>query len=442
MSGNFPGLIIAAPSSGSGKTTITMGILRLLVQSGLKPQAFKTGPDYIDPHYHSFASQSECHNLDPWAMRDLFITQLITHLGANKLNIVEGVMGLFDGATLNSGSTADLAKQTGWPIILIVDAARQSHSLAALVQGFSNYRQDTKIRGIILNKVGSSKHKEMLFAALKPLNIPIIGAIPRNSALEMPSRHLGLHQALEHQQIDSFINQTAAHLKQHLDLELLQKIANTTAKTNRNSVSDISSVPPLGKRIAIAKDPAFSFLYQHFITSWLQDGCELDYFSPLNDESPNPDCDAVFLPGGYPELHLEILQEAQRFKSTIRLAAEAGKIIYAECGGHMVLGQSILGKDEKTYIMTGVLPHKTSFIRPKMTLGYRQLELASNSVFGSPNTLYKGHEFHYSSEIMQPHNKPLFKMTNVIGDPLVNTGIHNQNVYSSFTHLIDIAENN
>ena len=435
-----PGIIIAAPSSGSGKTIITLGLLRLLAQFGLNPQAFKTGPDYIDPHYHSFASYSECHNLDPWAMRPLLISQLIARLGAHKLNIVEGVMGLFDGATLNSGSTADLAKHTGWPIVLVVDASRASHSLAALVQGFCNYRQDTQIKGLILNKIGSNRHKQMLIAALKPLNIPVIGAIPRHAQLDMPSRHLGLHQALEHTQINAFIDQTAAYLNQHIDLSLLQKLASDTVLTNQLADSVLDTVPPLGKRIAIAKDPAFSFLYPHFITSWLHKGCELDYFSPLNDEGPNPDCDAIFLPGGYPELHLHHLQEANQFKSAITHAVQSGKTIYAECGGHMVLGQSIIGADERTYLMTGVLPHQTSFVSPKMTLGYRQMQLASQSVFGHSNTLYKGHEFHYSSEIMQPHNKPLFKMKNASGDPLTATGIHDRNVYSSFTHLIDIAK--
>ena len=440
MKRDYSGIILAAPNSGSGKTTITLGLLRLLLQAGQRPQAYKVGPDYIDTHYHSLASKSECHNLDPWAMRPLLIAQIISHLGASKFNLVEGMMGLFDGVTPESGSTADLAKLTGWPVILIIDASKQSHSIGALVKGFLSYRKDIEIAGVILNKVGSTKHTEMLKQALKPLNITVFGAIPRNPDLERPSRHLGLHQAHEHKQIDGFIDKTAEHLKQHLNLSLIQTYAQACSLPQHIVGDELKTVAPLGKHIAIAKDDAFSFVYAHFVSSWNNNGSEISYFSPLADEKPDLDCDTIFLPGGYPELHLPELESAQNFKQSLIDAAQQNKTIYAECGGHMVLGQSITGKDQKEYSMTGLLPHKTSFAKPKMTLGYRQLELVQDNLLGPTGTIYSGHEFHYSQEIAEPDDRPLFKMANATGASLPNTGYHRGNVCSSFVHLIDIAK--
>jgi cobyrinic acid a,c-diamide synthase len=279
----------------------------------------------------------------------------------------------------------------------------------------------------------------MLTDALKPLNIPLIGAVSRNPALERPSRHLGLHQAFEHTQIDSFILNTAEHLKQHLDLDLLENIARTSTRHCTADSTGLQTVPPLGKRIAIAKDPAFSFIYPHFITSWCKSGCEIQYFSPLNDEFPDTSCDAIYLPGGYPELHLSALETAQKFKSAVVRAARSGKVIYAECGGHMVLGKSIIGDDEKEFAMTGLLPHRTSFSSPRMVLGYRQLSLASKSSLGIAGTVYRGHEFHYSREIEDARVTPLFEMENAEGLSLGSGGFCINNINSSFLHLIDIA---
>ena len=438
MSNDYRGIILAAPGSGSGKTTITLGLLRLLLNAGQQPQAYKAGPDYIDSQYHSLASRSQCHNLDIWAMRPKFISQLISHLGKNRINVVEGVMGLFDGATTHSGSTADLAHYSGWPVILIIDASHQSHSIAALAEGFIHHREDIKINGLILNKVGSSRHKKMLLDALAPLNIPIVGAIPRNPDLQRPSRHLGLQQAHEDKQIETFIDKTAEHLKQHLDINLLSKLA-TTSPLPAQVDEDLKSIPPPGQHVAIARDAAFSFLYAHFVTSWQQQGCHLSYFSPMNDEKPHTDSDAIFLPGGYPELHLPALEDAQNFKRELVNAQKASKTIYAECGGHMVLGQSIIGEDENEYSMAGLLPHKVSFARPKLQLGYRRLTLACETVLGKTATRFSGHEFHYSKELTPVSESPLFKVTNAQGEKLIDSGSCLGHVYSSYSHLIDMA---
>ena len=336
------GMIVAAPSSGSGKTTVTLGLLRALRNLGVEIAPAKAGPDYIDPAYHAVASGSPCVNLDPWAMRpDLISALAARHTEGNKMLVVEGMMGLFDGASDGRGSAADLATHLSLPVIFVVDCARQSHSIAALVSGFRDFRCDVMIAGLILNRVGSVRHEAMLRSALESVGIPVLGCLPRDEGLQLPERHLGLVQAGEHLELEAFITHAGNIIGDRIDLEQIQQMANRYGPTG--SMANVSRIPPLGQRIAVARDNAFAFSYWHLLDGWRRRGAEISYFSPLADEAPAGDSDAIYLPGGYPELHAGRLAQSENFASGMKSAAADKIAIYGECGGYMVLGREHRG---------------------------------------------------------------------------------------------------
>ena len=355
------GLIIAAPSSGSGKTTITLGLLRALKRSGIDVRGAKSGPDYIDPRFHEAASGMPCFNLDAWAMQAGRIHALAT--GEHPL-IIEGAMGLFDGAPPDGrGSVADLARLLKLPVVMVIDAARMAQSAAPLLAGFANFDADVHIAGVILNKVGSPRHEQMLRRALAPLNIPVLGAIPRAAGIETPSRHLGLVQAQERDDLDAFIERAADLVSERIDLKQLSQLA-----TSLPSRDFSGKITPPAQRIAIAQDPAFAFAYPHILQDWRAAGAEVIPFSPLAND-PVPNSDFVFLPGGYPELYAGQLASADKFLTTLRKHAERAAI-YGECGGYMVLGQSLIDADGTRHQMAGLLELETSFAQRKLHLGY------------------------------------------------------------------------
>ena len=293
------GLMIAAPQSGSGKTVVTLALLAAMRARGIDVRAAKAGPDYIDPAFHEFASGHASVNLDPWAMAGERIRRLAAGQGGSHL-LVEAMMGLFDGAGDGSGSAGDLAASLGLPVVLVIDAAKQSHSVAALARGFAGHRSGVEIAGVILNRVAGERHEAMLRPALEGIAMPVLGAICRDARLQLPERHLGLVQAGEHARIDAFIAVAAQIIGNSVDLDGL---AARFAPLPEPAPAAVCGIAPLGQRIAIARDAAFSFLYPHWFADWRAAGAELSFFSPLADEAPQPDADAVFLPGGYPELH-------------------------------------------------------------------------------------------------------------------------------------------
>ncbi|QND53521.1 cobyrinate a,c-diamide synthase [Phyllobacterium sp. 628] len=429
------GFVIAAPSSGSGKTTVTLGLLRALRDLGVKIAPAKAGPDYIDPAYHSVASDVPCVNLDPWAMRRDLVSALASrHTEGGKLLVVEGMMGLFDGAIDGTGSAADLATHLSLPVILVVDCAKQSHSIAALVSGFRDFRRNVMIAGLVLNRVGSARHDAMLRSALQPVGIPVLGVIPRDPKLHLPERHLGLIQAGELADLDAFIGNAGRVIGEKIDLTLLQHIAGRFGPAE--SMANIARVPPLGQRIAVARDNAFAFSYVHLLDGWRRRGATISFFSPLNDEAPAEDCDAIYLPGGYPELHAEQLSKAAHFAGGIRRAAESGIPVYGECGGYMALGESIEDAAGKTYPMLGLLPLETSFAKRKMHLGYRRVEPLQASPFQFPFT---AHEFHYASIVREGDAARLFRVRDALGEDLGEAGLRVGSVSGSYMHMIDIA---
>lgn len=433
------GLVLAAPASGCGKTLITLAILAALKRRGAPVRAAKAGPDYIDPGFHAAALGTQSVNLDLWAMGADGVRTLAAETGRDgSILIIEGVMGLFDGAAQpagdaadrRGGSTADLAATLGLPVVLIVDAARQSQSVAALVHGFNTFRPEQGVDAVILNRVGSPRHAALLAAALEPLGLPVLGSLPHSADLVVPSRHLGLIQAEEHPDIARFLAAAADLAEAHVDLSGLQKLARpaTPPASWRQP-----GPPPLGQRIAVANDRAFRFAYPHMLSGWRAAGSEIVPFSPLADEVPDPSASAIFLPGGYPELHAGALADAGRFKAGMRSAAARGTVIYGECGGYMVLGAGLIDGAGQRHAMLDLLPVETSFARPRRHLGYRLLRPTGRGPW--PSRAMRGHEFHYAETVGTPPN-PLFAAADATGTDLGAVGSASGSVSGSFCHII------
>lgn len=425
------GLVIAAPRSGSGKTLVTLGLLRALRRRGLAVAPAKTGPDYIDRAHLARAAATEAINLDPWAMTPDRLRALASaHAAAADLLIVEGVMGLFDGAADGTGSTADLARLLELPVILVVDADRQGQSIAALVSGFAGFRPGVTVAGVIVNNVATTRHERLLLAALAPLGIPVLGVLPRRDTLHLPARHLGLVMPAEVDGFDRVVDAAADVLEQFANLDMFAALA-TKVRLHSGALSRIC---PLGQRIAVAMDAAFCFIYPHLLADWRAAGAELLPFSPLADEPASMHSDAVFLPGGYPELHGATLAAATGFKASLAAAAARNALIYGECGGYMVLGEGLADASGATHAMTGLLPISTDISRPRRALGYRRLRHAGALPW--PRDLM-GHEFHYSTG--GGAAAPLFTATDALGTPLPPMGAVRGRVMGSYAHLIDVA---
>jgi len=426
------GLAIAAPRSGSGKTVVTLGLLAALRQRGVVVAPAKTGPDYIDPAFLGRAALREAVNLDPWAMSPHRLKQLasIQATGADLL-LIEGVMGLFDAAADGQGSTADLAELLELPVVMVIDAERQSQSVAPLLAGFANWRVGVRVGGVILNRVASAKHERMLVDAIAATGIPCLGAIPRKAELAIPERHLGLVLPGEVEGFEPFLAAAAETMGGYVDLPALLALAAPLAEAEVS----VPPLPPLGQRIAIASDAAFAFLYPHLLDGWRAAGAELSFFSPLANEAPSAHADAVFLPGGYPELHGATLAAAAQFKSGLAAARDRGALIYGECGGFMALGEALVDKTGTTHAMAGLLPVVTRIDRPKRILGYRRM--AQSGALPWPARL-NGHEFHYSSA-KQSRLPPLFLASDARGEALPPMGAAIGNVMGSYAHVIDAA---
>ncbi len=415
MSGR--GLIIAAPASGSGKTTVTLGLLRALAKRGHAVAGAKSGPDYIDPQFHEAACGVPCVNLDAWAMSASRIGSLAATSG---LRIIEGAMGLFDGAPPDGrGSVADLARILDVPVILVVDAGRMVQSVAPLIAGFAGHDARVRIAGIVLNRVGSERHATTLTRALAPLEIPVLGHLVRDPLLDLPSRHLGLVQALEHRQLADFLDHAADIVARQIDLDALVSLATPLAAAQ---VSRRLRVP---RRIALARDAAFAFTYPHQLAEWTAGGATLLPFSPLADE-PVPEADAVVLPGGYPELHAARIAAASTFLESLRRAA-ATTPVTGECGGYMVLGETLTDANGQVHAMAGLLGLSTSFAARKLHLGYRTLT--------GPGGHFAAHEFHYAT-ILSERGTPLWQVRDAEGADLPPAGLVDGHVSGSFLHVI------
>jgi cobyrinic acid a,c-diamide synthase len=434
------GLIVAAPQSGAGKTTVTLAVLAALARRGVAVRAAKAGPDYIDPAFHAAALGSASVNLDSWAMPLPLLDALAARAadGADVL-VIEGVMGLFDGAAGlagQRGATADLAAHFGLPVVLVLDVARQAQSAAAVVRGFAAHDPAVRIAGVILNRVASDKHRALAADAIAALGISVFGALPREAALALPERHLGLVQAGEHAELGALIDRLAATAERHVDLgAIMAAAAPLRIKTPSGAVP---ALPPPGQRIALAQDRAFSFVYPHLLEAWRRAAAEIVPFSPLADEPPPERADCCWLPGGYPELHADALAAARRFQSGLQRFAET-RPVHGECGGYMVLGESLEDAAGKRHAMVGLLGHTTSFARRKLHLGYRTARLLSDAVLGAQGNTIRGHEFHYASLISAGGDEPLAELADGEGRALGPSGGRRGRVSGTFFHAIAAA---
>ncbi len=399
----IPRLLLAAPMSGSGKTTVMAGLVAAFAARGLRVAPFKVGPDYIDPSYHTLAAGRTCHNLDAWMLPPDLIPALLARRAHNAdLALIEGVMGLFDGysGSDDTGSSAHIARLTGTPVLLVLDVRAQARTAAALVQGLRDFDPQLRVAGVILNRVGSPKHAQMVTAAIEEhVGLPVVGALGRDDILHLPERHLGLVPTSEPGRWQAWLEQARTLVTEQIDLERLLELARTAPPISADLSPLAAEPPPLtadpSPLIAVAQDAAFSFLYEDNLDLLREAGAELVPFSPLADAALPPGTQALLLCGGFPELYATELAGNATIREQIQQAAAAGMPIYAECGGLMYLTETLLDGEGRSYPMVGVLPG-CSRMTPRLTLGYRSIQAHGENWLLQPGETLRGHEFHYS----------------------------------------------
>jgi cobyrinic acid a,c-diamide synthase len=430
------GMLIAAPRSGGGKTTVALGLMRALRDRGVRVGAVKSGPDYIDSAFHTAATGRASLNLDTWAMDQ----NLVAGLGAtaaedSDLLIAEASMGLFDGApgaSDRNGSSASLARQLGLPVVLVLDVSGHAQTAAAIAKGFVEYDPGVKIAGVIINKVGSERHIRLTKTAIEAMGLPVFGALPRDAKVALPERHLGLVQAADTDALEAKLNGLAGFVAAHVDLDVLHASAQPLAATVPMRTDALN---PPGQRVAVARDAAFSFIYPHLLLGWRRAGAEICFFSPLQDEAPPTDADSCWLPGGYPELHAGRLAQARNFLDGLRRFA-GEKPVHSECGGYMALGEALTDADGVRHRMAGLLSVSTSFFKRKMTLGYRRAVLSENCALGARGDVLLGHEFHYAT-VESLGEDPHFALAgDAYGSEAKPVGSRRGRVTGSFFHVI------
>ena len=420
-------LVVAGTRSGSGKTVVTIGLQRALTRSGLAVAGAKIGPDYIDPGFHEAATGRPSISLDGFAMPEAMIRGLVAHVDGDHL-IAEGTMGLFDGVAGGSGATADVAVALDWPILLVIEASATAQTVAALAHGVATFPGGPRVIGAIVNRVASDRHGRMIADGFARIAVPLLGLIPIDERLALPSRHLGLVQAREMGMAGGRIDAIADVVAAHCDLD---RIRAAMAPVDHAPMPSPTLRPP-GQRIALAQDDAFSFLYPHLLDMWRASGAELALFSPLADEAPPAGSDACWLPGGYPELHAGRLAANARFLAGLR--AFDGPV-HGECGGYMVLGRAIEDAAGVSHAMAGLLPIETSLARRKLHLGYRRATWREDMPFARGGATSVGHEFHYAS-IVRDESEPLADLVDGEGRALAAAGSRQGRVTGTFFHLI------
>ncbi len=429
------GIVIGAPRSGSGKTSVAIGLLRALKRRGFRARGAKSGPDYIDPAFHAAASGIAGVNLDSWAMPPPVLDTLVAGAAADAdLVVVESAMGLFDGIMAGegrSGAAADLSRRYGLPVLLVLDVSGQSQTAAAVAKGFATYDPAVRIAGVVLNRVGSERHRKLSTDAIEAIGLPVVGAVLRDPALTLPERHLGLVQASELSDLDAHMDRLADAMERSLDIDQIVGLMSPIAP----AASEAVALPPPGQRIALAQDAAFTFLYPHLLAQWRAAGAQIVPFSPLSDQPPPPDCDVCWLPGGYPELHAGKLAHATTFLTGMRVIAQT-RPVHGECGGFMVLGETLEDAEGTTHPMLGLLGHSTSFATRRMNLGYRQATLRSDCPIGKAGDVIRGHEFHYARIVDSGSDEPLADLADGLGAALPASGARRGLVTGAFFHAI------
>jgi cobyrinic acid a,c-diamide synthase len=429
-------LVISAPSSGAGKTTLTLALARAFRDRGLAVQCFKSGPDYIDPAFHAAATGRTSVNVDSWAMDRDTIETLVARGRNAAVVLAEGSMGLFDGVASpglsGTGASADLANMMGWPVLLVLDPAGQAQTAAAVAAGLRDFRAGIRLAGVVLNRIASPRHEDLVRRAMAEAGIPVLGAIPRHAPIQLPERHLGLVQAEESLHLEQVIAEAARVVAGHLDLDEVLRVAECDW-TARSETAAPRITPP-GQRVALARDAAFSFVYPHVLEGWRASGAEILTFSPLADENPAEEADVCWLPGGYPELHAGKIAANRKFREALRTFADT-RPVHGECGGYMVLGSGLIDAKGERHEMTGLLGLETSFAKRRMHLGYRLAELAADMPGHGTGKKLRGHEFHYATILSQP-DLPLATVRDANGTDVAETGSRRGHVTGTFFHLI------
>ncbi len=441
-----PALMVAAPASGAGKTTVTLGLVAALRRRGLRVATAKTGPDYIDPAFHAAASGRPGTNLDAWAMPPALLDALAGEAARDAdLLVIESAMGLFDGVDRpgapmhgTAGAPAELAARFAVPVLLVLPVAGQAQSAAATARGFATHHPEVRVAGVVLNRVASERHRLAVTRAMAVAGLPVLGALPREAAAALPERHLGLVQAGEHADLQARLDALADMAEAHLALDAILALARPLRLPGGAAVRP--ALPPFGQRIALARDAAFSFAYPHVLAGWRAAGAELLVFSPLADEPPPPAADCCWLPGGYPELHAGQLAAASRFRDGLASLA-ATRPVHGECGGYMALGQWLEDAQGVRHRMAGLLGHATSFRHRRMTLGYREATLLGEGGAGVPGgTVLRGHEFHYATLAEAGPDAPLAQLRDGAGRALGPAGGRRGRVGGGFFHAIATQE--
>jgi len=412
----------------------------VLAQKNIHVLPAKAGPDYIDPMFHTVACGIPSVNLDSWAMSQELIGQVasrrlsLSHTKKETILVIEGAMGVLDGAGEEGrGSVADLAEALDLPIVMIINASQQSQSILLPPLGLSQARPQIRLAGVILNKIASNKHLLGATYQLNKHNIKLLGWLPKAQSFAIPERHLGLVTPSENLDIEKLVCGIANQMTESIDVDQILKLADAPKLVK--SITNNTSLIPLGQNIAVANDQAFCFMYTHQLDAWHSAGARVNFFSPLKDEGPEEDADAVFLPGGYPELYPDLLANNTNYKNKMRLAQSRGALIYGECGGFMVLGNILEDKEGHQHPMLGLLPHTTSMKSPKLHLGYRLLQGLKDTPFAGYS--FSGHEFHYSQQIkINSEFKRLFGVIDSFGNQLPDTGLAADNVCGSYSHII------
>ncbi len=436
------GFLIAAPQSGSGKTTVTLAIMAALMRRGMAVAPFKCGPDFIDPGYHRMVTGHPSHNLDDWMCQEGFVRQTVQRNAAGlTIVVIEGVMGLFDGigASSRQGSSARIAAITGAQVVLVVNARGMAASAAALVSGFARFDPQITLAGVIFNCVGSDSHATLLketLAAHCP-DIACFGCIPRDESLVIPSRHLGLVTAEDNPLSREFIGRLADMAERCLDLDRLAGLDfGSTQPAVRTMPAAPEEVAGPRVRIAVARDAAFCFMYEDNVRLLQEAGAELAFFSPLADALLPADINGLYLPGGYPELYAGQLETNGSMKEAIRAAVATDMPVYAECGGFVYLTEGIEASDGRALAdFVGVFPVRCRMLPRRKALGYRQIELTENVVIGAKGTTIRGHEFHYSEIGMMPDGIERCYRVSRQGVELGVEGYRFRNCLASYIHI-------
>lgn len=440
--------MIAAPQSGSGKTTVALSIMAAFRRHGLKVAPFKCGPDFIDPGYHRLASGRVSINLDAWICPPSFVRKtFVHHSDGADLAIIEGVMGLFDGlGSSREGSSAQIAALAGAPVVLVVNARGMAASAAALVQGFAGFDEQVKIAGVIFNNVGSVAHGEMLRQAIADSmpDIAVFGCILRDDSLEIPSRHLGLVTVEDNPLSSEYLEHLATMAEQSLDLERLAGLSVTMpagciadeAGRQRRGTDASRNTEAIKPRIAVARDAAFCFVYEDNLRLLREAGATLIEFSPLADSCLPENIDGMYLPGGYPELYAARLAANLHMLRAVRDAVAAGVPVYAECGGFIYLTEGMEASGEAAAAdFAGVFPVRARMLPKRKALGYRQAELLSDTFWGESGMFLRGHEFHYSEIGVMPEQIERCYRVSRNGKELGLEGYRIKNCLGSYLHL-------